>query len=105
VIGAATSEFLMRKGRVGSLARPGGNITGFTISTGTELYGKRIELLREAIPHLSRVVVVWNPRNDGAQMSLQAIENATTAIGIQSERIAAADLLQSGEDFWRALDL
>jgi hypothetical protein len=37
VIGAAATEFLMRQKIVGSLARPGGNITGFTISTGPEL--------------------------------------------------------------------
>jgi ABC-type uncharacterized transport system substrate-binding protein len=94
VIGAATSEFLMQQGLVRSLARPGGNITGFTISTGTELYGKRIDLLREAIPRLGRVLVVWNPSNEGARTSLQAIEAATNAIGVQSQPIAAADIEQ-----------
>jgi putative ABC transport system substrate-binding protein len=94
VIGAATSEFLMQQGLVQSLARPGGEHYRFTISTGTELYGKRIELLREAIPRLSRVLVVWNPRNEGARMSLQAIEAATNAIGVQSQPIAAPDIDQ-----------
>jgi putative ABC transport system substrate-binding protein len=94
VIGAATSEFLVREGVVRSLARPGGNITGFSISTGTELYGKRIELLREAIPRLSRVLVVWNPRNQGARASLQTIEAAAKAIGVQSQPIAAPDIEQ-----------
>src|SRR4029453_15315106 len=61
--------------------RPGANVTGFTISTGAELYGKRLELLREAIPGLSRVVVVWNPRNEGARTSLPAIESAARAPG------------------------
>jgi putative ABC transport system substrate-binding protein len=92
VIGAATTEFLMRQELVGSLARPGGNVTGFTISTGAELYGKRLDLLREAIPSLSRVVVVWNPSNEGARTSLPAIEAATKALGVQVQPIAASDI-------------
>jgi putative ABC transport system substrate-binding protein len=92
VIGAATIEFLMRKELVGSLARPGGNVTGFTISTGVELYGKRLELLREAIPRLSRIIVVWNPSNEGAQTSLPAIETAARALAIQTHPIAAPDI-------------
>ena len=94
VIGAATTEFVMQQGLVRSLARPGGNITGFTISTGTELYGKRIQLLREAILRLSRILVVWNPRNEAAQMSLQVVEAAANAIGVQSQPIAAPDIEQ-----------
>jgi putative tryptophan/tyrosine transport system substrate-binding protein len=94
VIGAATTEFIMQQGLVRSLARPGGNITGFTISTGTELYGKRIQLLREAIPRLSRIFVVWNPGNEAAQTSLQAVEAAANAIGVQSQPIAAPDIEQ-----------
>ena len=47
-------------GLVESLARPGGNITGIT-TIGTELSGKRLELLKETIPTLARVAVMWNP--------------------------------------------
>ena len=92
VIGAATTEFLLRQELVGSLARPGGNITGFTISTGAELYGKRLELLREAIPSLRRVVIVWNPSNDGARASLPAIEAAAKTLRLQLEPIAASSI-------------
>ena len=94
VIGAATTEFLVREKLVASLARPGGNVTGFTISTGAELYGKRVGLLREAIPSVTRVVVVWNPSNEGARTSLPAIETATRALGVQVESIAASDIEQ-----------
>lgn len=69
VIGAATTEFLMRQNVISSLSRPGGNITGFTISTGVELDGKRLQLLREALPELGRLVIVWNPSNEGARTS------------------------------------
>ncbi|MEO6162656.1 MAG: ABC transporter substrate-binding protein [Candidatus Binatia bacterium] len=51
-------------GQVDSLARPGGNLTGFT-TFGTELAGKRLELLKETIPSLSRAAVLWNPREPG----------------------------------------
>src|SRR6476620_11978500 len=48
-------------GLVASLARPGGNVTGFSAETGDEIYGKRLELLKETLPNLSRVGMLWNP--------------------------------------------
>jgi putative ABC transport system substrate-binding protein len=48
-------------GLVASLARPGGNVTGLTQDTGNEIFGKRLELLKDALPNLSRVGVLWNP--------------------------------------------
>ena len=52
-------------GLVDSLARPGGNITGFS-SIEAVLAGKRLELLKEAVSKLSRVAVLWDPRNPGS---------------------------------------
>src|SRR4029077_6923496 len=49
-------------GLVESLARPGGNVTGFTAISGN-LNGKRLELLKEAVPKLSRVAVLYDPAN------------------------------------------
>ena len=48
-------------GLVDSLARPGGNMTGFT-SIAPALAGKRLELLKEAVPKLSRIAVLWDPK-------------------------------------------
>ena len=81
VIGATAAD-LVRQGVVTSLARPGGNVTGFTISTGVELYGKRLELLREATPALNRVGVVWNPGNEMGRLALAGIETAARALGL-----------------------
>ncbi len=53
---------------VDSLARPGGNITGFT-SIEAVLAGKRLELLKETVPKLSRVAVLWDPKNQGSEQS------------------------------------
>ena len=53
-------------GIVDSLARPGGNLTGFT-EIGAVLGGKRLELLKETVPKLSRVALLWNPDEPTAQ--------------------------------------
>jgi len=50
----------VRTGLVASLARPGGNVTGLAVDTGGEILGKRLELLKEALPHLSRVGILFN---------------------------------------------
>jgi putative ABC transport system substrate-binding protein len=48
-------------GLVASLARPGGNVTGLTVDAGGEILGKRFELLKETLPNLSRLGILWNP--------------------------------------------
>ena len=57
-------------GLVASLARPGGNITGLS-TLAPELSGKGLELLKETIPKLSRIAVVWNPDNPGKTFRLK----------------------------------
>jgi ABC-type uncharacterized transport system substrate-binding protein len=98
VIGAAAID-LVQQGLVASLARPGGNVTGFLISTGAELDGKRLELLREALPSLARVAVVWNPRNDANPHKLASLEAPARALGVQLESVQARDV----QDIERAL--
>jgi putative ABC transport system substrate-binding protein len=67
-------------GLVASFARPGGNLTGLTGSH-PEVAGKRLELLKEAAPGLSRVAVLWDPSADPAQ--LREAEAAARAIGLR----------------------
>ena len=52
----------VRSGLVSSLAHPGGNVTGLTV-LGPGLAAKRLELLKEAVPNMSRVAFLWNPAN------------------------------------------
>jgi putative ABC transport system substrate-binding protein len=69
-------------GLVDSLARPGGNITGLTL-VGTELAGKRLELLKETIPRLSRVAVLWNPGDPATVQSWEKSQLAARELGLQ----------------------
>jgi putative ABC transport system substrate-binding protein len=69
-------------GLVASLARPGGNVTGFSSEPGDEIYGKRLELLKETLPNLSRVGILWNPDNAPNQSRLTSIREATQALGL-----------------------
>ena len=69
-------------GLVASLARPGGNITGIN-STVEGLEGKRLELLREVMPKLSHVAVLWNPENPTLLNYLKEMEAAAQVLGIK----------------------
>ena len=69
-------------GLVDSLARPGGNITGFTIIA-AELAGKRLELLKETIPKLSRVALLWNPREPGSVLQWKEGQLPARELGLQ----------------------
>jgi putative ABC transport system substrate-binding protein len=66
-------------GIITSLNRPGGNITGLT-SMSPDLEGKRIELLKEVIPKLSHIAVLWNPVNAFHEIENKQVEAAATAL-------------------------
>ena len=74
------------EGLVVSLARPGGNITGLT-ALARDLSGKRLELLKETIPGLPRVGVLWDPRSQGAARFFQETEAAAWALGVQLQAL------------------
>jgi putative ABC transport system substrate-binding protein len=77
----ASSADPVGSGLVASLARPGGNVTGFTI-LGPELEGKRLELLKQAVPGLSRLAVLWNPSNPGIVSYFETVKNAGRVLQI-----------------------
>jgi putative ABC transport system substrate-binding protein len=82
----------VRTGLVASLARPGGNITGLTV-LGAELGPKRLQLLKEAVPKLSRVAYLWNPNNPANRVGFGDIQLGAKALGValQSVEIRSAD--------------
>ncbi len=69
-------------GLVASLARPGGNITGQT-NLATDLSAKRLELLKEAVPRISRVAVLSNPTDPVVVPQLKELESAARTLGIR----------------------
>jgi putative ABC transport system substrate-binding protein len=76
-------------GLVDSLARPGGNVTGFT-NIATVLAGKRLELLKETVPKLSRVAVLWNPQNPGSTYQWQESQMPARELGLQLHSMAVS---------------
>jgi putative tryptophan/tyrosine transport system substrate-binding protein len=76
-------------GLVGSLAQPGGNVTGLTL-LGPELNGKRLEILKETVPKLSRVAVLLNPANQGSTSYRKEVEVAARSLGVELHRVEAS---------------
>jgi putative tryptophan/tyrosine transport system substrate-binding protein len=77
-------------GFIVSLARPGGNITGLS-NLAQELSGKRLELLKEVVPKLSRVAVLGMSTNPGNSQSLRETELAAGAFGVQIQYLDTRD--------------
>ena len=77
-------------GFVASLARPGGNITGLS-TLAPELSGKRLELLKEIVPKLSRVAVFGTSTQPGNAQSLKEVELAAKAFGVKLQYLDVLD--------------
>ena len=84
-------------GIVASLARPGGNVTGMTFFA-AELAGKRVELLKEIVPRISRLAVLANPRHAGEQRELKETQLVAQALAlpVQYVTIRAAGDFKEG---------
>jgi len=88
-----------RQGLVASLARPGGNVTGMS-NQGGETSGKMLQLLKETLPQLSKIAIVWNPDNLGSAISFKEGELPAA----EALRVALVSLEVRGpEDLDRAL--
>ena len=77
-------------GFVASLARPGGNITGLS-TLAPEISGKQLELLKEILPRLSRVAVLWASSNPGNAQQLRETERAAGALGVKLQYLDVLD--------------
>ncbi len=98
VFAAATDA--VTDGLVTSLARPGGNVTGLSSLVGPELYGKRLELLKQAVPGVSRVAFLWQPGGQGERTEkdiLKGADVAARALGVRLQFVEA----RGPEDFDR----
>jgi putative ABC transport system substrate-binding protein len=76
----------IRTGFVTSLGRPGGNITGLAQMM-PELASKRLELLKEVIPRLSRVAVLWNPRDPAVTLVFHETQASARTLGVQLQSL------------------
>ena len=93
IVMANADDDPVRQGLVVSLARPGGNVTGFT-NIGSELAGKRLELLKETLPRLSRVAIFSDSRGPGGAGHIRESEIVAPGLGIQLQ----APEIRSPED-------
>ncbi len=73
-------------GLIASLARPGGNITGLT-EMAPQLSGKRLQLLKDTVPALSQVAVLWNPLNPAYGPILKDLEAAARTMAVELRRL------------------
>ena len=80
-----------------SLARPGGNVTGVSLLAGPEIGGKYLELLKEAVPKVSRVAVLMRPEHPGHPLVVKEVEAAarTSRLPLQVVRVKTADELDT----------
>jgi putative ABC transport system substrate-binding protein len=97
----ATVADPLGSGLVASLARPGGNVTGLSL-TSPELAGKRLELLREAIPGLRQLAIMANADYPPSMRELDEVESAAHPLGIETIAVKirkAADIAPAFEAF------
>ncbi|HZM92655.1 MAG TPA: ABC transporter substrate binding protein, partial [Vicinamibacterales bacterium] len=80
----------IQTGLVASLARPSGNITGLAILS-DELELKKLQLLKEAFPGVTRVAVLWNPDNPVWPPALKRLQGAAPALGVKLQPLAVRD--------------
>ncbi len=80
----------VQAGLVRSLAHPGGNVTG-VVALGAELSAKRLDLLREAFPRLSRAAVLFNPTNPGNTFAVNLLQSVAPRTGVKLRTVAATD--------------
>jgi putative ABC transport system substrate-binding protein len=79
-------------GLVAGLARPGGNVTGFSADTGSDVLGKRLELMKETVPRLSRVGVLSNPDFAPNRDRLSSMMEAARTLGLTLVPVEARGL-------------
>ena len=93
----ALSSDPVGQGLIASLARPGGNVTGMS-DNAIDLSAKRLELLKEAVPTVSRIAVLWNERDSAMTQRYREIDRAAQALGVSIQPLG----VREPDDFERA---
>jgi putative tryptophan/tyrosine transport system substrate-binding protein len=83
------------EGLVTSLARPGGNVTGLAIIAGVDIVGKRLELLKEVVPGVTLVAMLWNPSNPSHVATLKELPGFARSLKVEIKAMEA----RGPEDF------
>src|SRR6266478_6217869 len=83
------------EGLVSSLARPGGNVTGLAVIAGLDIVGKRLALLKEVVPGVTRMAMLWNPSNPSHAPALKEVPGIALSLRVELRAIAA----RGPEDF------
>jgi putative ABC transport system substrate-binding protein len=76
-------------GLVASLKRPGGNITGTTFTPGPEIFGKQLQILKETVPHASRVAILSNPADPSFATQVREVEATARSLRIRLQHVEA----------------
>jgi putative ABC transport system substrate-binding protein len=85
-------------GLVANLAHPGGNVTGLSMMV-TELSAKRLQLLKEMVPRLTRVAVLWNPTTPYHPTAIEGLKAAAPSLSIELNFVSARTLKEIGPAF------
>jgi putative tryptophan/tyrosine transport system substrate-binding protein len=85
-------------GIVSSLARPEGNVTGLT-NISTDLVGKQFEFLKQAVPELARMALLWNPSNPSSESQLREAQAAADVLGVRVQAFEAQNPDMIGSAF------
>jgi putative ABC transport system substrate-binding protein len=85
-----TSADPVQGGLVASLARPAGNVTGVTFVS-SDLAGKRLQLLKEAVPSVTRVAVLWNPEHPDGEFPATQLAGRSLGVQVQSLEVRGPD--------------
>ena len=85
-------------GLVASLNRPGGNVTGTTFTPSPDIFGKQLQILKEAAPSITRVAILSSPAEPGWVAQVREVDRAARSLGIRLQHVEA----RGPEDFERA---
>jgi ABC-type uncharacterized transport system substrate-binding protein len=77
------------EGLVSSLARPGGNVTGLALIAGLDIVGKRLALLKEVVPGVTRMAMLWNPTNPSHVPALKEAPGIAQSLKVELRAVAA----------------